>query len=219
MSTAALLWKIPRPAIPWKLKPLHFHSLRKRGTILPAGRGSNGTTAQTEVTIVKGNTGNKGIQGQLKPITYTLKLADTVSKNADGRADLYQKFGGSGMTVAMTNRSALPILLVLPDLRPVRGILELLFMNLTENQGETVILTPVWKTDAIYSIRNGLRYGTICPETTSLARIWICKMKRSLGLAMAQSSHSQGRSMVKIILSAILKRIRDFFDVLAEEPA
>ena len=53
---------------------------KKEGYNFTGWTGSNGTTAQTEVTIVKGNTGNKEYKANWKPITYTLKLADTVSK-------------------------------------------------------------------------------------------------------------------------------------------
>ncbi|MCQ4838853.1 InlB B-repeat-containing protein [Neglectibacter timonensis] len=124
---------------------------KKEGYNFTGWTGSNGTTAQTEVTIVKGNTGNKEYKANWKPITYTLKLADTVSKNADGRADLYQKFGGSGMTVSYDQSVSITNITGLTGFTTSKGNIGTTFMNLTENQGETVILTPVWKTDAIYS--------------------------------------------------------------------
>lgn len=100
-----------------------------------------------------------------------------------------------------------------------KGNIGTTFMNLTENQGETVILTPVWKTDAIYSHSQWAAIWDNLSGNYKLGADLDLQNETITRIGMAQSSHSQGRSMVKIILSAILKRIRDFLMCLPKRPA
>lgn len=109
--------------------------------------------------ISAGATGDKTYKANWKPITYTLKLADAVSKNADGRADLFDILGGNGLTVTYDAPfTALNNITGLEKMKTGTGEVALGNCNqLATEQGAVIKVTPVWKVEGSGATRGDPR--------------------------------------------------------------